>query len=216
MRITDIRTAGILGLLFPVILTVVILASAMAAPWFSWTGNCLSDLGGLTGEVLFARGLPSVIFSLGLMICGVVGFLMTLGLMKADFMREPLADFGGYVLLLGMAALFGVGLLAEPVGPLHFYVSVLFYTITPVAILIIGVSLTRSRDRFGWLALAVGLLGIYGVTIPTSNVYCSVNEIISALPVMIFMAAFGLRLLKSKSKPNKPESVRDLLLQEKS
>ncbi|MEE9152300.1 MAG: hypothetical protein V3U20_10790, partial [Thermoplasmata archaeon] len=70
----SLRTAGICGILSPLIAFTCIGLAILYSPWFSWTDNWLSDLGGFPGErpVWSAHGLSSILFNTGLIIAGIL------------------------------------------------------------------------------------------------------------------------------------------------
>jgi hypothetical membrane protein len=89
--------------------------SVVLSPWFSWTGNALSDLGNVSHSSV------APIFNVGLL---TTGFLLIL---YAMFSLRGTASKTAWSLALTGFSLQVVGGLNENYGILHFYVSVLLF-----------------------------------------------------------------------------------------
>lgn len=124
-----LRIAGICGFLTPLIAFALIFSAIASYPEFSWTENALSDLGIVTGAT-------AVLFNSGLLVSGALCFVFATGLFR--FLRErAVGKIGAVVFLLASVTLFAIGVFPEDIRPTHYIVSVMFFTLLPVSMLII-------------------------------------------------------------------------------
>lgn len=196
------KIAALSGVLAPAVALIFLGAALSQAPWFSWTENCLSDLGGEPGgaPIWSSLGPPSILFNAGLIISGLLGLALIIWMLREEVVGPKLTYFGFFILLLDTLALIAIGALPETVGVIHFFVSAAFFTLAPISMLIIGASLLRSDRRMGIFVVLLGITGVYAITIPLVEVSCAVNEVLSVAPFMLFVLAFGLRMLRSLRK----------------
>lgn len=127
-----------------------ILLSTLLAPWFSWTGNALSELG--------APAEPySWLFNWGLIVGGLLGSAFVVRV--APESEGPVGWAGSAVLLWATLSLFAIGLF--PIGTdLHGPASVSFF-----------VSLTYGLVAFGSADVLAGRIraGLAGVWLGMAN-----------------------------------------------
>ncbi len=118
-KILSQKTSGLCGVLAPVIGLTCIGMAVLISPWFSWTENYLSDLGGFPGDrpIWAAHGTASIIFNIGLIVAGVLGVLFVLGLRKNHLLDSPLGNIGIIFYFLDACALIGIGIFPETTGP---------------------------------------------------------------------------------------------------
>jgi len=147
--------------------------SVTLSPWFSWTGNALSDLGNM--------GISAVapIFNGGLLL---TGFLL---IFYAFFCLMSSAPRTAYLLALSGFAMQLVGTFSEAYGSLHTYVSILLF----VFLLITSIAYFFEKgERLALIVLvafipwALYALGMFfeGAAIP---------ELISSLVVIPWLVA---------------------------
>jgi len=136
------------GIATPIVAFSCILTAVASYAPFSWTNNALSDLG-------VANGITAPIFNLGLVAAGILAFVFSsLGLFS--FSKTPLGKVGAAFFVAATVALICIGIFNEHFSPTHFIVSVAFFALAPIALLILTVSFWRSNHR-GLAALSVTL-----------------------------------------------------------
>ncbi len=137
--------AGLYGLL------AVFAATVLAGAEFSWSRNALSDL-----------GISSVanIFNYSLILVGILNAVFAVGLIQA-YARNTLFKIGGIILVLGGVSLSLVGVLTEDYGVLHMYVSVGYFVLFPIAMIIVGFAFRRNNMQTkGNLAILAGAIAL--------------------------------------------------------
>jgi len=180
MKVGVLRMAGLFGVASPLVGFAMVLLSIRASPWFSWTGNALSDLG--------ASGFGSVLFNSGLPMAGAVTMVFSTGLFELT--RGSLAGRLGSALHLSSALLLcGIGVFNINVRPWHYVVSVAFFVSMPLALWSLSAFFYRRGMRpfsalsaaagafsaavwvFGWSAVAIpealaaGSMGLWQVVL---------------------------------------------------
>ncbi len=187
------RTAGLCGVLGPLIALGAIAASIHLHPWFSWADNALSDLGA-TGTSY------NVVFNLGLIAAGIAGLVFTLGLPRLVSRRAGLA--GVAIFGAGMISLILIGVFPSGMSP-HGAVSVGFYALSLVGLVVLGVDQLRERSERAWGAFILSILGLALAAIVLCNTIpynlgAAIPEIIGAIAILEFSVVFGARLLGLK------------------
>jgi len=161
-----IRISGTCGITAPIVGFSTILTSVFLSPWFRWTENALSDLG--------VEGLSAVIFNSGLVFSGLLLFVFSMSLNHL-LTEGVLSRIGRWLFSSSSIDLCLIGIFSENFGFIHFYVSILFFTLLPLSLLLMGASLIKTRPykKLGYLAVLSGLLAIItwlprwrGVAIP--------------------------------------------------
>ncbi len=186
------RISGVYGLLAPIFAYVMILVAVASYSEFSWADSALSDLG-------VVPGITSSLFNGGLVISGVLFLTFTIGFFffAGD---NRVGRVGILILAVACAALVMIGVFPENVKPIHFGVSVAFFTLLPIALLAIAgsfwIAQKKSMALFTWIvALTAAVTWIFhfsfrvfaGVAIP---------EFVSGLAGAIWVASFGIRMIK--------------------
>ena len=181
MNLKALRLTGFFGIISPLFGFMIIAMSIWLSPWFSWTGNALSDLG--------AEGLESVVFNSGLAMTAALLMMFSAGLLEMT-KGDIIGQVGGAIHLLSAGLLIGIGVLNITIEPWHYYVSVGFFTAMPLSALFIGLFCYRKNMRFytliAWgsatLAVVIWLLPWSSVAIPEalSVAYISIWQIIIA------------------------------------
>ena len=184
------RIAGLCGITAPIISISLILLAIHNAPWFSWTGNALSDLG--------VEGSPAVLFNTSLIIGGLLTTVFAIGLIQA-LRIHILSRVGSMLFLLDAFALFAIGVFPETVGRLHFYVSVAFFTLFPLSLLLIGFAmvLETTQKRWGLLAIIVAVIavGTWMFRWPSA----AIPEFIASLAASSWSIFSGIKLYKQST-----------------
>lgn len=145
-----------------------ILAATLLAPWFSWTGNALSDLGA-------AGAGTALLFNGTLILTGLLGIPFALFVLRR---RASLGRRAGTALFcLSMPFLALVGVFALP-SPYHGPVAVTFFLLFTLGLLVDGIGAYRmDAEGDGVLSMALatahvlswiawGIVGLEGVALP--------------------------------------------------
>lgn len=140
MNLKVLRMAGFFGIVAPLFGLLIIGSSIWLSPWFSWTGNALSDLGG-------TDGFESTVFNSGLAMTAALMLMFSTGLFEMT-KGDIIGQVGSGVHLLASALLLGIGLVNITVEPWHNYVSIGFFVAFPLSAVIIGYFCFRKRMRF--------------------------------------------------------------------
>jgi len=126
------------GLLAPIVAFLSIALAILTHPWFSLTDNAISDLGALDVE-------DNYILNIGLIVSGLLGIVFACGLYES--LTSNLGKAGSIILLFGCLSLFLVGVFPEGTE-LHFPVSISFFILTALGILVVGLSFYESNQRY--------------------------------------------------------------------
>jgi len=178
--------AGFFGVATPFLGFTVVFLAIRASPWFSWTGNALSDLG--------VSGFGSVIFNSGLPMTGVLMMMFSLGLFELTKGRV-VGQLGSVLFLVGAFLLCGIGVFPETAGMIHLYVSVAFFVSLPLSLFALGISMARhDMKKFAILSLAAGSAAAGVWLLRWSSV--AIPEALSALAVGVWSSALGLWMLR--------------------
>jgi len=146
-----------LGIFAPIVAFSFIAAAILTHPWFSFQHNALSDLGNPDVEMNW-------IFSSGLVIAGILGFLFALDLIGRLNGAERIGAiiFAGAMIFLAMIGVFPEG------SALHFPVSASFYLLSAIVIIIFAlVWMTIDEQRiYGIIAIILVAVGFAIALIP--------------------------------------------------
>lgn len=192
--------SGLCGILAPVVAFACLLLSVSLCPWFSWTENWLSDLGGYPGEtpIWAAHGAASILLNLGLVTSGLLGAVLALGLRKSGLLASRSGRLGTMLLLLDMFAMSGIGIFPETTGGPHGLFSVVFFLLLPLSLLFTGIGLRKSNEkrlaRLILLLTVMTLLAVPLFSIPRPVGKNAVAEIIPTICLGLGSIAFGLKL----------------------
>lgn len=147
-----LKLAAACGVTTPVVTISLILVSISNSPWFSWTDNALSDLGVHEAALTFNSAL---------MIGGVLTLIFASGLMQI-LRRNRVSFTGTFLLVLAAISLFLIGLFPETAGRIHLYVSVSFFALNILAMLVIGIGLVMdsSSRKVGAFSIAASLFSV--------------------------------------------------------
>jgi hypothetical membrane protein len=179
---------GILGML---ILYIFIFAAILVSPWFSWTGNALSDLGNVNAN-------PSPIFNGGLVIGGITMAIFPLGL-RTKTKTDTLEHTGTLALLVAAIALIGVGIFPENYILEHVITAGTMFLMNTVGLFLFGVAFVRSESMRTLGAVSI-LLAVASAVIwvPIWGNGIAIPEMIASVAVYILILALSARLLTGK------------------
>ncbi len=146
-----LRPSGAAGVIAPAIAFTCIILAILSYPDFNWMSNALSDLG-------VQRGLTAPLFNYGLIVSGLLAVVFAVGMLS--YLREKiLGKAGAAVFILATIALVSIGLFPENVGPMHYYASVAFFLLVPVAMIFLVAGFYQlGRRGVAWFTLLTGLV----------------------------------------------------------
>ncbi len=198
-----LRIAGIVGLIGPFFCFVCILLAIYSWPRFNWTNNALSDLG-------VQSGITAITFNSGLVVSGILLIIFATGLF-ALLCKYVVGRVGASVFILSCISLIGIGIFNESFSPMHYILSVAFFVLFPVSMLIlVGAFLINGSRRLSVFTFAVALAaaivwGLQLIVQYVSNV--AIPEFISGLFGSMWVVILGYVMLKkseeSSSLPHK-------------
>ena len=201
---TLLKAAGLCGVLGPIFAFTCIALAICHSPWFAWTENWLSDLGGMVGEkpIWAARGTASVIFNIGLIITGMMGFVFATTIRKIRMLNTRLGRIGTLLVILDMFALCATGIFPETTGFLHTFVSIVFFFLVSLSLLSIGTVTRKSSEKtLGWFVTLLGAISLCSLPlllIPRPWGSNAIAEMFSIVSIAAFALVFGISLLKGK------------------
>ena len=178
-----VKAAAMLAVVAPMVAFASIFTAIMLSPWFSWTGNALSDLG---------VGGASAIFNLGLIASGLMLIPLPIALYTASDSR--LERMSAILLLLSAILLSSIGLFPESCGRLHYYVSVAFFLTLPLTIYLYAASTYRNSKTEALLSALAATVALGLWLLPWSSP--AMPEALSALSAALWVEGLALRMLK--------------------
>lgn len=208
------KLAGICGILAPIVAFSCIGLAVLLSPWFSWTDNWLSDLGGFPGDqpIWAAHGISSILFNIGLVTAGVLGIFFALGIRNHDILKTSLGNVGTVFLFFTTIALIGIGVFPEPTGTPHGIFSMIFFIGIGVSLFFIGLALFKLNEKgLGWFVIILLVFGLASIPLfltPQPLGSNAIAEIIPIVSVAAFSIVFGFNLFRRGSE-NKHYEARD-------
>jgi hypothetical membrane protein len=175
-----------------------VLLATLLAPWFSWTGNALSDLGHPSRST-------APLFNGGMALAGLLALAFA-GRLWID--AEGWVRRGALIVLAAsFVSLVGVGAYPETTD-LHFAVSVAFFVSLTYGLWLYGSAdaLSDAPERGVatiWLGIAnVTAWVLYATLNPFEGV--AIPEAVGAIALATWAVPTALRLRRSKEKPISP------------
>ena len=189
------RASGVFGIIGPILAFILMFLSISQAPWFTWTGNALSDLG--------VHEESALLFNSGLIVSGILDIVFAFGIMRF-YQDHRVGRDGAFFLLLAGIFLASIGVFPETTpNNIHYIVSVAFFAMFPVSLLIQSASLlsTPARRKLGAFTLIMAIIAILPWAIweplkPYRGV--AIPELVSALAVATWSIMMGSTLLREK------------------
>jgi hypothetical membrane protein len=197
-RAVWLKVSGISGILAPLVAFTFISLAIVYSPQFSWTENALSDLG-------VQEGVTAILFNYGLIIVGILALVFASGLFASQ--RMMLGRIGAFILILAALALMAIGVFPENVKPTHYYVSVGFFVLLPISILVLSATfLLTSKVKLGLFTFLVAAVAaavwIIHWTIPFGS-GVAIPEALSAVSASTCSIVLGFKMLKEASHSTK-------------
>ncbi|KYK21781.1 hypothetical protein AYK24_03230 [Thermoplasmatales archaeon SG8-52-4] len=200
----SIRISALCGILGPIIGLIFITLSIYYSSWFNWTENWLSDLGGIPGDpsIWASRGIASIIFNNGLVVSGIIGVIFASSLRKIKILNNRNGRIGRSLFILDMFTLCTVGIFPETTGYLHTVVSLIFFFLIAISLLLIGNVLRYSSlKKIGGFFSILGIFSLCSFPfflIPRPWGSNAIIEMIPIISISIFSIIFGHAILKNK------------------
>jgi len=189
-----LRVSGIYGVLAPVLAFTFILMAVWSHPQFSWTANALSDLG-------VVSGVTAGIFNSGLVVCGVLCLTFAIGLYLL-LIESMMGRVGVIVFALACLSLMAIGTFPESVSPTHYLVSVAFFVLLPISLLIITAGFAVNRHtKMALFTLVVAVVAALPWVIYFTVQYVSgvaIPETISGLAGGVWTIVLGYKMLRAE------------------
>jgi len=169
----------------PPVALIGIVTAILMSPWFSFSGNALSDLG-----VHSAAG----VFNSTLILTGFLCIVFVIGLYQA-FRQSVLKRAGAAIFMIAAVALVCIGVFHEGYGSIHFVVSLAFFALTPLSILVISAGMLARPDThmLGYLSLAVVAVAVGAWLVPW-GMGIAVPEAIAAAAGCIWLIVMAVRV----------------------
>ena len=195
-----LRISGVCGVLTPVVAVICISLAINSAPEFSWVESALSDLG-------LVLGATSAFFNYGLIISGILGFVFATGVF--GFLGESVVSrTGAFILVVAMVAFTAIGVFPENVRPTHFLVSVAFFVLLPISMLIITAAFWLKRQvRMAVFTLVMAVSAAAPWVLLFTVRYVSgvaVPEAASGLVASVWTLVLSCKMLKQVSRVKAP------------
>jgi hypothetical membrane protein len=201
------KFAGVCGVASPLVVLVCIFAAASLSPWYSWTYNYISDIGGHPGDrpVWSVHGAASILLNIGLIAAGLMGVAFAFVLRGIKALGTPCGRLGSSLFLLDMVALMSVGIFPESTGGPHGVAAVSLFVLIPLSLIFMGIGLRETSDekRFAVLVLLLGLASFLSFALfalPRPYGQNGVVELIPSICTGTFSISFGFRLMANRLK----------------
>jgi hypothetical membrane protein len=189
-----LRVSGIYGVFAPVLAFTFILMAVWSHPQFSWTANALSDLG-------VVSGVTAGIFNSGLVVCGVLCLTFAIGLYLL-LIESTMGRVGVIVFALACLSLVAIGIFPESVSPTHYLVSVAFFVLLPISLLVITAGFAVNRHtKMAFFTLVVAVVAALPWVLYFSVHYVSgvaIPETISGLAGGVWTVVLGYKMLRAE------------------
>jgi hypothetical membrane protein len=181
---------GFCGIVSPILTLIMVIASTIISPWFSWDTHALSQLG--EGEV-------SLLFNSAVIVGGTLNLLFTFGI-REYLPKEKLAKTGVTLIILGNICLVLVGIFTVSYPIMHGIVALGEFTLGPIGIILLGLS--SKENRIKKISITNGTAALISILILPAvflalpiKVGFAVPEIIEALIVSAWIIYMGNKML---------------------
>ncbi len=188
------KITALSGIITPIVAFSCIALAIAYYPPFSWTNNALSDLG-------VVEGVTSMVFKGGLIVSGILATIFAIGLYNY-LGGSTLGKAGSLIFVLDTLALMLIGVFPENIKPTHYYVSVMFFMLFPIAMLVLTAAFLKNANAkmglFTFLvaAFAAAVWIIQWTVGFGSNV--AIPETLSALAASAWTIVLSVKMLKEK------------------
>jgi hypothetical membrane protein len=187
------RIGASAGIVAPIVGFICILTAIAAYPPFSWTNNALSDLG-------VVPGVPGALFNFGLLASGLLAFNFSIFGLFTYFGKNWVGKIGSAIFAAATLALIAIGVFNESFSPTHYLVSVAFFLLAPISLIILTCAFCFAHERK--IAVFTVLVGV-AAALPwllqfTLNYVpnVAIPEAVSGFAVSLWVIEFGYRMIK--------------------
>ena len=183
-----VKIAGLCGVIAPIISLLFIAVAIAYTPEFNWFTWALSDLG---------VHQAALIFNFGLIIGGILATIFAIGFMQI-LRKQVLGFLGTFTLVLSTISLCAIGVFPESAGRIHLYVSISFFALLAISILIIGATLIwkASQRYLGLFSILTVVFALVVVgAVPHGG--AAIPEIIAALAASVWSVVLSIKLFKT-------------------
>jgi hypothetical membrane protein len=199
IRLKKLEIAGTIGLVLPFFTFGFIFLAVASSPNFSWLDNALSDLG-------VQRGITAILFNGALIIGGLFFIVFAIGLAPLSGNRIA-SQMGATIFTLACVALTGIGIFNESFSPTHYILSVAFFSLLPVAMLVLALNFWiagKNRLSIFTFIMAAGAAIIWILELTLHYVSgVAIPELISGLFGAAWTIVLGYLMLKKGHTENK-------------
>jgi len=191
-----IRFAGLVGIIAPIFGLSAVIASTFLWEDFSWSSNALSDIG---------VSPAADVFNYSLIIVGILNFIFSIGFVKA-YPKNALFYWGGIILISGGGSLSLVGVFTEDYGALHGYVSLGYFVLFPIAMILVGVAFRRmNMQTRGYMSILTGITALFVILSAIIlgwhkllNLGFAVPEILESIVIAAWIIWMGTELIRQQ------------------
>ena len=180
------KFSGICGILAPLITFTLIFLSISTHSNFSWTNNCLSDLGVVPGNTEFLYNTAMI-----------SGGILALGFAFGLFSKTGKAS--AIIFILVALSLAAIGVFPGNAKPYHVIASSLFFILFPISMLFAAKHFWKDRKLMALFTLALVVITIAGGILNEMGIFgpgCAIAEIIGAACVGAWAAVLGIKMLQ--------------------
>lgn len=152
-----------------------VFGGVVLSPWFTWTGNALSDIG------VYGSGfIAATVFNGGLIIGGFTTVLLSLRYYRL-YQQHWGTSIGIKILTLAGLSLISIGVFTEESPPFHFIASVLFFVLVPFSMWFFSIGLLKAPETktFGIISVLLPFVSVFAWGIPYYD-GVAIPEIISS------------------------------------
>lgn len=193
-RIKYLKIGSALGIAAPIVAFSCIIIAIVSYPAFSWTNNALSDLGVISG-------VTGPVFNFGLVASGFLGLLFAVFGLVIYFRKSLVGKVGSGFFAAATVALMAIGVFNESFSPTHYLVSVVFFTLAPIALFILTGAFGLNRQRkMAAFTIAVAILAALPWLMLFAFNYVpnvAIPEAASGLALSVWTIVLGKKFLKA-------------------
>ncbi len=159
-----------------------------------------------------AHGIPSIIFNLGLVVAGILGACFAVGIKSNRVLDSLWGYLGSTLYFLCAWALIGIGIFPETTGRPHTIVSITFFILVGLSLIVLGIAQFKSDKRnMGWLTMALFILSLLAIPLLMMEKPTGSNAIAEMIPIIcisVFSIVYGIKIFRTASE-EKTENERD-------
>jgi len=160
---------------------------------FSWSSNALSDLG--VSQV-------ANVYNCSLILVGILNLIFAIGFVRV-YAKSALFYLGGILLILGGGSLSLVGVFTQAYGFLHLYVSLGYFVLFPMAMILVGLAFIRmNMQTKGYLSILAGIIALLVILSALTlqwhtllGLGFAVPEIVEAVVIAVWIVWMGVSLV---------------------